>query len=295
MMSKFSPRFAALAIVLAASTAASAQSSSDKSVVRLDPALDALVSPDAKLELVRGDFGFTEGTTWVSQGRSGYLLFSDIPANVIYKMSPDGKDLSVYVERAASHTELHPWRCGFVQNNGKDRNDPGFEEFPMIGPNGLALDPQGRLVIATWAGRSIDRIEKNGVRTVLADRFEGKRFGGTNDVVVKKDGAIYFTDTYGGLRLREKDPRKELDFNGVYMWKDGTLTLLIKDIPNTNGLAFSPDEKILYVNGSRDKYLKRYDVKPDGTLTNGEMFIDMRNDPAPGITDGLKVDVKGNV
>jgi len=177
------------AILAATLVAANAQTSADKAVVRLDPALDALVSPDAKLELVRGDFGFTEGVTWVPQGRSGYLLFSDIPANVIYKMSPDGKDLSVHVERAAG-SGPHPWRWGFAQNNGKDPKDPKYEEYPMIGANGLALDRQGRLVIATWAGRSIDRIEKNGKRTVLADRWEGKLFGGTNDVVVKRDGAI---------------------------------------------------------------------------------------------------------
>src|SRR3984893_1571999 len=175
-----------LASIVAGS--AFAQTSSDKSVIRLDPALDALVSSDAKLELVRGDFGFTEGVTWVPQGRSGYLLFSDIPATVIYTMSPDGKALSVQVERAAG-SGPHPWRWGFVQNNGKDPKDPKYEEYPMIGANGLALDRQGRLVIATWAGRSIDRIEKNGKRTVLADRYEGKRFGGTNDLVVKKEGA----------------------------------------------------------------------------------------------------------
>src|SRR4029077_5010456 len=162
---------------------------------------------------------FTEGTTWVAQGRSGYLLFTDIPANVIYKMSPDGKDLSVHLERAASHTEMHPWRWGFIQTNGKDRSDPKFEEFPMIGSNGLALDPQGRLVIATWAGRSIDRIEKNGDRVVLADRYEGKRFGGTNDRIVKKNGTIYFTDGYNGMRGRDKDPSKELDFRGIFMLK----------------------------------------------------------------------------
>ena len=197
-MKRLSLSIALLAVALIGT--ASAQTS-DKSVIRLDPALDALVSPDAKLELVRGDFGFTEGVTWVPQGRSGFLLFSDIPANVIYKMSPDGKDLAVHLERAAG-SGPHPWRWGFVQNNGKDPKDPKYEEYPMIGANGLALDRQGRLVIATWAGRSIDRIEKNGKRTVLADRWEGKRFGGTNDVVVKRDGAIYFTDTYGGLRLR---------------------------------------------------------------------------------------------
>src|SRR6266852_2437372 len=284
----------ALLSAVALAATASAQTS-DKAVVRLDPSLDALISPDAKLELIRGDFGFTEGVTWVPEGRGGYLLFSDIPANVIYKMSPDGKKLSIHLERSASDTELHPWRWGFVQNNGKDPKDPQYEEYPMIGSNGLALDRQGRLIIATWAGRSIVRIEKDGKRTVLADRWEGKRFGGTNDVVVKRDGAIYFTDTYGGLRLRDKDARKELDFNAVYMWKDGKLSLLIKDIPNTNGLAFSPDEKILYVNGSRDRYVKRYDVKSDGTLENGRMLIDMNSDPARGITDGLRVDVKGNL
>jgi gluconolactonase len=287
-----SARSSLIAVTLVFAASAHAQTA-DKPVVRLDPALDALVSPDAKLELVKGGFGFTEGALWVPQGKSGYLLLSDIPANVIYKLTPDGKQ-SLYLDHSG-YTGQDIWRVGFIQTNGKDRGDPKFEEFPMIGSNGLALDRQGRLIIATWGGRSIDRIEKDGRRVTLADRWEGKRFGGTNDVVVKRDGAIYFTDTYGGLRLREKDARKELDFNAVYMWKDGKLSLLIKDIPNTNGLAFSPDEKILYVNGSRDKYVKRYDVKPDGTLANGQIFIDMSNEKEGGITDGLRVDAKGNL
>ena len=130
---------------------------------------------------------------------------------------------------------------------------------------------------------------------MLADRWQGKRFGGTNDVVVKRDGSIYFTDTYGGLRLREKDRKKELDFNAVYMLRGDKLSLLINDIPNTNGLAFSPDEKFLYVNGSRDRFLKRYEVAADGTLKNGTMLIDMNKDPLPGITDGLRVDTRGNI
>jgi gluconolactonase len=280
-------------ILLGLLASANAQTPSDKPVVALDPALDALVAADAKLERLATGFGFTEGIIWVPQGRSGYLLFSDIPANVIYRMAPNGTT-SIHLEKSG-YGKPDIWRVGFIQTNGKDRSDPAFEEFPMIGSNGLALDREGRLIIAAWAGRSIDRIEKNGRRTVLADGYEGKRFGGPNDVVVKRDGAIYFTDTYGGLRLREKDPRKELDFNGVYMWREGKLTLLIKDIPNTNGLAFSPDEKILYVNGSRDKYVKRYDVKPDGTLTNSQMLIDMSADTAPGITDGMKVDTLGNI
>jgi len=271
-----------------------AQTSEGPAVVRLDPALDELVSPDARLERVIGGFGFTEGALWVPEGERGHLLFSDIPANVIYKWTPGSDKASVYLDHSG-YTGQDIWRVGFIQTNGKDRSDPLFEEFPMIGSNGLALDREGRLIIATWAGRSIDRIEKNGKRTVLADRYQGKRFGGTNDVVVKKDGSIYFTDTFGGLRLREKDPKRELDFNGVYRLKDGELTLVINDIPNTNGLAFSPDEKYLYANGSRDRYVKRYDVLADGTVANGKMFIDLSKEQAPGITDGMRVDVRGNL
>ena len=261
-------------------------------VIKMDSALDALISPDAKLEKIAGGFGFTEGALWVQKGEGGYLLFSDMPANLIYQWTPDGQ-VSVYMEKCG-YQGPDIWRVGFMQTNGKDRNDPLFEEFPMIGCNGLALDRQGRLVIATWSGRSIDRIEHNGKRTVLADRWEGKRFGGTNDVIVKRDGSIYFTDGWGGLRLREKDPRKEIDFSGLYMLKNGMVSALIKDIPNTNGLVFSPDEKYLYANGSREKFLKRYEVLPDGTLTNGQMFFD-KFDKTPGITDGVKVDTKGNI
>jgi len=252
-------------------------------VQRLDPALDVLIAPDAKLELVKTGFGFTEGALWVPRGNSGYLLFSDIPANVIYMWNPLDDKVSIYLDHSG-YTGQDIWRVGFMQTNGKDKSDPKFEEFPMIGSNGLALDREGRLIIATWAGRSIDRIE-----------WDGKRFGGTNDVVVKKDGAIYFTDGFGGLRQTTSDPRKELDFGGLYMLKDGKVTRVITDIPNTNGLAFSPDEKILYANGSRDRYVRRYDVLPDDTLTNSRMLIDVNSDPARGITDGLRVDIHGNL
>jgi gluconolactonase len=269
---------AAIASVLASSFA-SAQTTSDKAVVRLDPALDALVSADAKVELVKGGYGFTEGPVWVQKGKDGYLLFTDIPGNVIWKLTPDGK-ASVYLSNVG-YNGPEVWRWGGIQNNGKERTDPQFEEFAMIGADGLTLDRQGRL--------------NNGQRTVLADRFEGKRFGGPNDVVVKRDGAIYFTDTYGAFRLREKDPRRELLFNAVYMWKSGKLTRVVDDMPATNGLAFSPDEKYLYVNGSRDNYVNRYEVRADGTLTNGKLFIDPRKETERGITDGLRVDTKGNL
>jgi len=279
-----------LAVLLALITSASlhAQTPSDKPIVKLDPSLDALISPDAKLELVKGDFGFTEGIVWVDQGASGYMLLSDMYANVIYKLTPDGK-VSLYLDHSG-YTGYDIWRVGMPQP------DPNRKDvFFMIGSNGLALDRQRRLLIATWTGRSIDRIEKDGTRTILADRYDGKRFGGTNDLVVKKDGAIYFTDGFGGLRGRHQDPKKELDFAGIFMWKDGKVTLAIKDIATPNGLAFSPDEKYLYANGSQNKYVRRYDVQPDDTLTNSQMFIDMSSDKAGGITDGMKVDTQGNV
>ena len=282
------------AAILLAPSAAIAQPASDQTVLRLDPALDALVSPDAKVELVKGGFGFTEGPVWVQKGKRGYLLFTDIPGNVIWKLTPQDGQASVFLYNAG-YNGPDIWRWGGIQNNGRDRNDPRFEEFAMIGADGLTLDRQGHVIIATFAGRSLVRLEDNGKRTVLADGYEGKRFNGPNDVVVKRDGAINFTDTYGGLRLRDKDPRKELAFNAVFLWKNGKLTLLIKDMPATNGLAFSPDEKYLYVNGSRDNYVRRYAVLPDDTLTNGEMFIDMSKETERGITDGLRVDTKGNL
>jgi gluconolactonase len=246
---------------------AGAQTASDKAVVRLDPALDALVSSDAKVELVKGGFGFTEGPVWVQEGNSGYLLFTDIPGAVVWKLTPDGK-ASVYLDHTG-YEGPEVWRWGGVQTNGFDRNDPRFEEFAMIGADGLTLDRQGRLILATFAGRSLMRVEKDGKRTVLADSYQGHRFGGPNDVVVKSDGAIYFTDTYGAFRLRDKDPRKEIDFTGVFMWKDGKLALLVKDMPMVNGLAFSPDEKYLYVNGSRDNCSQTSAKRPSAASPTG--------------------------
>src|SRR5213593_5178664 len=142
---------AAIASLLV-SFVASAQSSKENAVARLDPALDALVSSDARVELVKGGFGFTEGPVWLQNGGEGYLLFTDIPGNVIWKLTPDGR-ASVYLSNVG-YNGPEVWRWGGLQNNGRERNDPGFEEFAMIGADGLTLDRQGRLIIATFAGRS---------------------------------------------------------------------------------------------------------------------------------------------
>jgi gluconolactonase len=268
-----------------------------QSVVRLDPALDTLVSPDAKLEMVKNGFGFIEGINWVKSGKGGFLIFSDTPANVIDKMTPDGA-VSVFLNQSGYSGPIDGYKMatlGLEVTNGKDPKDPLFQRRIEIGSNGLAFDPQGRLIICTYAGRSIDRIEKNGKRIVLADRYNGKRFGGPTDVVVKSDGAIYFTDRFTGMRGRDKDPSKELDGEGIYMLKDGKVSLAITDIATPHNLAFSPDEKYLYANGGVAKYIRRYEVQPDDTLRNGQLVIDLSGNKTPGNTDGFKVDSKGNI
>ena len=287
MRTQPTPKLIVTVFAIALFASASAQS---VGVHKLDDALDSIVSTNAPIETAAEGFGFTEGPVWM---KGGYLLFTDIPGNVIYKLQ-DG-NASIYMLHAG-YNGPDMWRYGGMNDNAYDKSDPRYEEFPMIGADGLTRDVQGRLIIATFAGRSIVRIEKNGKRTVLADNYNGKKFSGPNDVVVKSDGSIYFTDTFGGLRLRAKDPKVELPYNGLYRWKQGKVTLLLKDeMPNLNGLAFSPDEKYLYLNGSGDNYVNRYEVRPDGTITNGKLFFDMRADKDPGVADGMRVDTKGNI
>ena len=286
------PVFTALFATILGSGFVGAQTAGDKpTVLKLDPALDALISSDAKLQPVATGYGFTEGITWVQKG--GYLLLSDIPANVIYKLTPDGKS-SVFMEHSG-YKGYDIWRVGRMQPNGADPKAPGYEQFALLGSNGLTVDKQGRLVICAGGDRTLDRIETNGKRTILADKYDGKRFNGPNDVIVKKDGTIYFTDGFDGLRGADKDPAKGVDFRGIYMVKDGKVTRIAEDVANPNGLSLSPDEKTFYANGSAAKFVRAYDVQPDDTVTNSRMLIDMSDDKTPGITDGMKVDTKGNI
>ena len=253
------------------------------SIVKSDPSLDSLIAPDAKLELLVDNWGLTEGPVWVPEGKSGYLLLSDLTANVIYKWTPGG--VSVFLDKAGySGTDF---------NNAGTQTKRGRVAVLMIGPNGEALDPQGRLVWCASPDGTITRLEKDGSRTVMADKYEGKRFNGPNDLVVRSDGAIYFTDSDFGLRGSSKSPQKELSFNGVYLVKDGKTTLAIDDktlggFPN--GIALSPDEKYLYLTSSFTKMM-RYELKPDGTLGAGSVFFEGKE----GIVDGMKTDVKGNL
>ena len=288
-------RFAITLFIAAATVTVAAQQPSDSPqsrpalnvVVRLDPALDALLSPNTKPELLKGDyFGAVEGPVWVGTG-GGYLLFSDMAANVIYKWTPQGQ-LSVFLEKSGY--------TGNDLNNVGGQYTNGRLHLLLIGSNGLTLDRQGRLIIAGMTDRNVTRVEKDGTRTTLADRYEGKRLNSPNDLVVKSDGAIYFTETTSGIRGRDEGPARELPFHGVYMIKDGVLRLLDKDPQGTapNGIAFSPDERILYVNGGTK--ITAYDVRPDDTVTNPRVLIDLGGaNGVPGNTDGMKVDRSGNI
>ena len=243
-------------------------------IVKADPALDAIVPPGATLEKVAGGFVFTEGPVWV---HDGYLLFSSPNTNVVYRWAPDGV---VDIFRAKS---------GYT----------GFDigTYTQPGSNGLTFDREKRLTICQHGNRRIIRVEPHGNTTVLADRYEGKRLNSPNDLVYKSDGALYFTDPPFGLPGIYDDPNKELAFSGVYRADDGAVTLLTKELKGPNGLAFSPDEQYLYV-GDWDldhKVVMRYQVKADGTLSDGKAFHDMTNAPGEDAIDGLKVDQAGNL
>jgi gluconolactonase len=244
-------------------------------VERLDPELNAIVPPNLKLFKLAGGFQFTEGPVWINDG---YLLFSDPNANRIYKYEPQAQRLSVFKELS-----------GYI---GVD-----VAKYSQPGSNGLTLDPQGRLTINEHGNRRVTRMEKDGHLTVLADSYRGKRLNSPNDLIYKSDGSLYFTDPPFGLPKFFDDPRKELPFSGIYRWKEGTLDPLSKELAGPNGIAFSPDEKYLYVGNwdEEKKVVMRYAVNENGKLEDGQSFFDMTNAPGEDAIDGIKVDQRGNV
>jgi gluconolactonase len=244
-------------------------------ILRKDDALDAIVPPGTKIEKLAGGFLFTEGPVWVEDG--GYLLFSDPNNNVIYRWS-ENDGVSIY--------RTHSGYTGM---------DIG--EYGQPGSNGLTLDGQGRLTINEHGNHRVTRLEKNGQLTVLADRYDGKRLNSPNDLVYRSDGTLYFTDPPFGLPKFFEDRRKELPFSGVYCLRNGELKPVSKSLSGPNGLAFSPDEKYLYVDNWDDKrkVILRYEAQPDGSLTNETTFFDATAEPGEDAWDGLKVDVNGNV
>ena len=247
-------------------------------IVRLDPRFDHIVPAGARVEKIADGRNWVEGPVWDYSG--GYLLFSDIPDNAVYRWQP-GEGVSL-----------------FLKPSGYSGRSPFLGREP--GSNGLTFDRNGRLVLAEHGDRRIARLEADGNRRTLADRYQGKRLNSPNDLVFRSNGDLYFTDPPFGLPKAFDDPSKELGFQGVYrLSAGGELTLLINDIRAPNGIAFSPDEKTLYVTDvdpNRPAWLA-YEVQPDGTVGDGRVFYDATpwEKPNYGGPDGLKVDREGNL
>jgi gluconolactonase len=256
-------------------------------IIRLDPALDALISPNVQIEKVADGFGFLEGPVWVHASSPGFLIFSDIPANVIDKWNPQDGKVSVFLGKSG-FAGADPGDAGYQLNNG-------HAVVTLYGSNGITLDKEGRVTYCQHGDRAVMRLEKDRKRTVLVDRYEGKRLNSPNDLVYKSDGSLYFADPPYGLRKLAEDPKKELPFSGVYRLANGKLALVNKDFGAPNGLAFSPDEKYLYVDDSATKMYWRFDVQPDGTLANKTLLIDMSSSKEAGVPDGMKIDLNGNI
>jgi gluconolactonase len=267
-------------------TAASALA---QEIERLDPAVDRLVPANAKVEKVASGFDkWTEGPAWT---RNGTLLFAEIPANNIVQWIP-GKGASVF---------MHP--SGYTGAEPYGGTEPGS--------NGMTVDADGRVSVAGHARRNVWRLESVDPKaqiTVLADSYQDKKLSSPNDLVYKSDGSLYFTDPPYGLPTQgDNDPLKELKINGVYrivgarQHKPGAppdpskIQLIIGDLGRPNGIAFSPDEKFMYIAESGKNVWMRYRVQADGTVTDGVVLLAAPESKEPGDPDGIRVDKNGNI
>ncbi len=254
----------------------------EMSIERLDPALDALIAPGTTVEKLAEGFNWSEGPTWYR----GSVVFSDVPENIVYQWKP-----------GATKAEV------FIKPSGMTVPTPGFKEQ---GSNGLTVDAKGDLVLCQHGDRRISRwvggtYDSKPMFKPIATSYEGKRFNSPNDLAIRRSGDIYFTDPPYGLTGLNDSPIKDLKWNGVYrIDAAGKVTVLEKGITFPNGIAFSPDEKTLYVAVSDPKQtvIEAFDVKDDGTLANRRVFFDaepLRKSGRKGACDGMKVDVKGNL
>jgi gluconolactonase len=278
-----------IAVALVAASASSAAHAQDPqapmtlgSIDRKDPRLDMLIPKDAKIEVLAGGFKWAEGPVW--DRKANALLFTDIPNNRVVKWSArDGVS-------------------DFLKPSGYTGTAPFTGSEP--GANGLAFDKDGNLILCQHGDRRLARLAKDGKSfETLADKYMGKRLNSPNDLVIARNGDIYFTDPPYGLPGQVNDPAKELDFQGVYrLTPKGELTLLTKEMTRPNGIGLSPDEKTLYVaNSDPDKAIwMAFPLGPDGNLAGpGKVLYDATADvkanPNKGLPDGLKVDQKGNI
>ena len=249
-------------------------------VHRDDPALDALIAPGARIERLAEGLRWAEGPVWVREGR--HLLLSDVPANKIYRWS-EADGFGVWMDPS-----------------GHDGSVPG--KFREPGTNGLIREAAGTILAADHGSRAVVRIDLETKRkTILASRYQGKRFNSPNDLVLASDGTVYFTDPPYGLEGMDASPDKEQPVNGVYrLHRDGRVDLVVSDLSFPNGVILSPDEKRLYVAVSDPKraVVMVYDRAADGSLSRGRVFADMTALAAsglPGLPDGMAVDTAGNL
>jgi gluconolactonase len=259
----------------------SARAASGSAVLLLDRHAATLMASDAGLEALYRRGSIFDGPAWVRHGGSGYLIFSDVPGNVIDKLNPDGS-VSVLLKNIFTGDPSEAYESFGLG---------GQRKFRMLGADGITLDRRGRIVYCAYSDGEIVRLETDGRRTVLASRFAGTPLNAPNDLVYKSDGSLYFTDSRAGTRRRHG---KGVSHEGLYVLTAGKVVLLSKSIDHPNGVAFSPDEKYLYVTNTRRKNLLRFDVQRGG-IANGEVFIDMSGVNGVGVPDGIKVDKRGNV
>lgn len=255
---------------------------------RLDPALDALIAPDAQLHTVASGFGFSDGPVWVRRkgDEPGYLLAVSIIGNAIYKITPEG-EVSMFMDQAGYTGDdfMHDGKLSYIARI----------HMLLIGPNCTGIDGQGRLIWCAGQDRALKRLEKDGSTTILADRGNGKRFNGPNDIAIAANGAVYFTDSDVGLRGGINGGLAEQP-NAVWMWKDGKVMQVVSREElgtEPNGIALSPDDKYLYLsalNPAGERRMMRYPILANGDAGRGEPFVD-----GPGIGDGMKTDPEGNV
>ncbi|GIW97527.1 MAG: gluconolactonase [Pirellulaceae bacterium] len=247
-------------------------------IERSSAVMQELIPADSRIEVLADGFTWTEGPVWVGR-KEGYLLFSDIPRNTIFRWDQNG-EISVF---------MHPSGYTGVTYYGLEP-----------GSNGLLLDAQGRLVMCEHGDRRLSVLTERGGKMTLADRYDGRRLNSPNDAVLKSNGDIYFTDPPYGLPQRFEDPRRELPFCGVYrVSSDGTVSLLTTAIERPNGIAFSPDEETLYVAQSNPAQANwtAFPVNDDGTLGPGKEFYNVtdRVGKEPGLPDGMTVDSQGRL
>ena len=261
-----------IGIILIAARAALA--AEEMTIERLDPRIDALIPKDAKIKILADGYSWAEGPVW--NPATAEILFSDVPNNVIHAWN--GKEATVFMK---------PSGYTGIANKGKES-----------GSNGLTFDSDGRLISAEHGDRRVSLLTKNGEKVTLADRFDGKRLNSPNDVVVHSSGAVYFTDPIYGLPGGEGDPAREIDFCGVYrISNEGSVTLVTKELERPNGLAFSPDEKTLYVANSHGPraIILSVAINNDGGGGETKVFFDTKNLSGKGAPDGLKIDTAGNL